>query len=297
MKKIFFVFAVLILFDAVSFAGGTGTTMFQVLTIPVTARDAALAGINAVSSQNPVLMITGKYDFSFTQAFYLSDTKYNSACARFPTGKLSSFGISAVYFDYGSMTKTYGDGSGGYTESGSFGASDKIITLSYGSFMTERLIGGISLKYARQDIADVSYGGYASDAGVLYLLSRNAAASAGIVNFGPKVSGYSLPSNFYLGVFGKVTEKTELIAQIDSYYNDDLYNLKMAAETGSDTLILRIGYALPLKGQGFSDPNNNIINNFTFGIGLNFDFLKFDYAWLPEGDLGNVHMFSLKIRI
>jgi hypothetical protein len=297
MKKILSSLTILVFFSCGVFAEGTGTTMFQVLNIPVTARDGAFGGINVISSQNPVLMISGFYDFSFTQAFYLVETKYNSVCARLPLGKSSALGISVVYFDYGNIAKTYSDGSGGYTENGSFGASDKVISLSYGLFMTKRLIGGISVKYVKQDIDDVSYTGYASDASILYLFSKKVAVESGIANYGSKINGYSLPSNFYLGIFGKVTKKTELIAQIDSYYNDDLYNLKMAAETGFEKLMLRIGYNLPLKKQSFFDLNDNIINNFSFGIGLNFDFFKFDYAWLPEGDLGNIHMFTVRIRI
>lgn len=42
---------------------------------------------------------------------------------------------------------------------------------------------------------------------------------------------------------------------------------------------------------------DNIINNFSFGIGLKFDFIKLDYAWLPEGELGNIHMFTAGIKI
>lgn len=297
MKKLLSSLTVLVFFNCGLFAGGTGTTIFQVLNIPATARDGSLTGINVISSQNPVLLITGFYDFSFTQAFYLVDTKYNSICTKLPLSKSSALGISVVYFDYGNIAKTYSDGSGGYTENGSFGASDKVISLSYGLFMTKRLIGGISVKYIKQDIDDISYTGYASDASILYLISKKIAVASGIANYGSKVKNYSLPSNFYLGIFGKVTKKTELIAQIDSYYNDDLYNLKFAAETGSDRLMLRIGYNLPLKKQGFFDPNDNIINNFSFGIGLKFDFIKLDYAWLPEGQLGNVHMFTAGIKI
>ncbi|MDD5021665.1 MAG: hypothetical protein PHR82_05955 [Endomicrobiaceae bacterium] len=297
MKKTLSALTVLFFFSCGVFADGSGTTMFQVLNIPITARDGSLAGMNVISSQNPVLMITGSYDFYFTQAFYLVDTKYNSVCARLPLGKSSAFGISVVYFDYGNITKTYSDGSGGYTENGSFGASDKVVALSYGLFMTERLIGGISAKYVKQDIDDVSYTGYASDISILYLISKKVAVESGIANYGSKVDGYSMPSNFYLGMFGKVTKKTEIIAQISSYYNDDLYNLKMAAETGFEKLMLRIGYNFPLKKQSFFDANDSIINNFTLGIGLNFDFFKLDYAWLPEGDLGNIHMFTLRIKI
>ncbi|GAB1401531.1 hypothetical protein MASR1M68_04420 [Elusimicrobiota bacterium] len=296
MRNLLLVFTVIILFYCNAFAGGAGTTIFQVLNIPTTAYDASLSNINIIR-QNSNLMPSDWYEFNFTQGFHLVDTKYSAACANLPLSKYSTFGISVVYFDYGNIPRTYSDGLGGYIENGQFGASDKVFSLSYGLRMSKKLSGSVAVKYVKQDIDDTSYSGFAVDANARYFIKKNVAIGSGISNLGSKVNGYSLPSDFYLGIFGNVTKRTKLIAQIDNYYNDDLYELKMAAETGSEKLRLRIGYDFPLKKQNFFNANDNIINNFSFGIGLNFDFLILDYAWLPEGQLGNVHMFTVGIKI
>lgn len=297
MKKLLSVFMLIGLLNCNIFAGGTGTTIFQILNIPGNAYDASLSNINIIRKQNPPLIPFDSYSFNFTQGFYLAETKYSSAFANLPVSKYSSIGISVVYFDYGSMLKTYDDGSGGYIEAGRFGANDKVVSLTYGLKMTKKLFGGLSVKYIKQDIDDVSYSGFAVDAGFLYFMKKNVAIGSGVSNFGSKVNGYSLPSDIYLGLFSNVTKKTKLIAQLENYYNDDLYELKLAAETGFEKLTLRLGYDFPLKKQNFVNVNDNIINNFSFGIGLDFDFLMFDYAWLPEGYLGNIHMFTIGIRI
>ncbi len=297
MKKLFLIFAVICLFCCNAFAGGAGTTIFQILNIPVSAYDASLSNINIIRTQNPPLMPADSYLFNFTQGFHFAETKYNAALANLPVGKNSVIGVSLVYFNYGSMPKTYSDGLGGYIEDGSFGATDKVLSLSYGLKMSKKLAGGVCVKYVKQDIDDVSYSGFAFDASFLYYMKKNFALGAGAANLGSEISGYSLPSDFYLGVFGNVTKKTKLIAQLENYYNDDLYDLKLAAETGFEKLTLRAGYDFSLKKQDFFNANNGIINNFSFGLGLNFGFLLFDYAWLPEGDLGNVHLFTVGIKI
>ena len=81
--------------------------------------------------QNPASVPYNPYSFGFTQVFNIAQTKYSAAYADVPLTENSGLGISLLYFDYGNMPRTYSDGSGGYTENGSFGANDKLVSLSY----------------------------------------------------------------------------------------------------------------------------------------------------------------------
>ena len=57
---------------------------------------------------------------------------------------------------------------------------------------------------------------------------------------------------------------------------------------------MRFGYVVPNKD--YNGTNNSFITNLTLGLGVDFTNLIVDYAWLPKGDLGNVHMFTVRIN-
>lgn len=297
MKKIFLSLTIISAFASLVFAGGAGTTVFQVLNMPLTAYDASLADISMLKHQNPASIPYNTYSFGFTQVFNIAQTKYSAAYADVPLTKNSGLAISLLYFDYGNMPRTYSDGSGGYTENGSFGANDKLVSLGYGLKFNKAISAGIAIKYVKQEIDDVSYSGFAGSFNTLWIAGKNTFVGAGINDAGPKIQEYNLPSDGYIGISHSVSDKTSFSAQFDAYYNDDAYDIKLAAETGVEFLMLRFGYDLPLKKQSVFDTNTNSLNNFTFGIGLDFKALSVDYAWLPKGDLGSMHMFSLLIRI
>jgi hypothetical protein len=61
-----------------------------------------------------------------------------------------------------------------------------------------------------------------------------------------------------------------------------------------DIFSLRAGYVFPTKQYGGT--NNSFITNLTLGTGLRFKGFFVDYAWLPKKDLGNVHMFTIRVN-
>ncbi|MBQ3835340.1 MAG: hypothetical protein II816_07500, partial [Elusimicrobia bacterium] len=74
----------------------------------------------------------------------------------------------------------------------------------------------------------------------------------------------------------------------------EIYELKLACEKHyDDRFFLRAGYIVPLENH--NGTNNSFITNLTLGLGLKYKGFFIDYAWLPKGDLGNVHMFSLRV--
>ena len=128
----------------------------------------------------------------------------------------------------------------------------------------------------------------------LYFFTSTTFVAVGIDNFGGEVKGYSMPTKVYCGLTGNVNETTTGTIQIDDYYNEDICEIKVALEKKLDKLALRGGYVIPTKK--YSGTNNSFVTNLTLGAGLDFKFLVIDYAWLPKGDLGNVHMFTVRIN-
>jgi len=297
-KKIFAALAFLLISTQFVFAKGVGTTMFQILQMPTNAYDAALANTTSAGEMsaitNPAIIPFLSRTIILTHSIYLQDTSYSVGDLNIPINKTSGINFSFCYFDMGSMTRTIKDVSG-YSESGSFNANDKVCALSYGTKIYDSFYGGLSLKYINQTIDNISYSGIAASLSTLCFISDSTFFSLGINNFGPDVKGYSLPSNLSLGISSELTNTLLGIVQIDDYYNDDFVECKFAIEKSfGDIFHIRTGYILPTKQYGGT--NNSFLTNFTLGAGLKIKGFFVDYAWLPKEDLGNVHMFTIRVN-
>ncbi len=298
MKKILLSLFLLSLFCQIVAAKGPGTTMFQILQLPACAYDGALAYTTVAGEysaiQNPSIIPFLKRSVILSHAVYLEDTRYSVGDVNLMLNEKSGINFAFYYFDYGKIDKYIESGSS-YEKKGSFTPDEKVLNIAYGTRVGRRLYSGVSLKYVSQTIDDISYDGYAVGFSGMYFITNNMFLSSGINNLGPQVSGYDLPTNFYLGFSGEVDEEKGVlaVAQLDAYYNDEIYELKLACEKRYDDLFfLRFGYVIPLENH--NGTNNNFITNLTLGAGLKYKGFFIDYAWLPKGDLGNVHMFTLR---
>ena len=280
------------------FAKGIGTTVFQILQMPTSACDAALANTTVSGEdsalQSPAIIPFVPRSIILTHAIYLEDTKYSVGAVNIPFNDKMGINVSFCYFDLGSMNKTI-EYNGGYSEIGEFNANDKVVNVSYGTKLGDKFSAGLSLKYVSQSIDDVSYSQIAGGVSGLYFFSDSTFLNAGINNFGPDVKGYSLPTNLYCGIVGPISDKSTGIIQIDDYYNDDFFDLKAAVETiFGDIFVLRFGYIF--YSNDYRGTNDSIITNLTVGAGLKIKGFFVDYSWLPKGDLGNVHMFTVRVN-
>jgi len=280
-------------------AADVGTTAFQVLTLPMSACDAALSNISIAgissSPSNPAIMPYTSYYLLFSHAVYLADTNYNFLFFNLPVTNKTSIGVSITYFDLGSMQKTI-EYPGGYFIEGDFSANDKVFTFSYGHKFNDDITAGASIKYLKQNIDDVDYSAFAATLSVLYFIDDKMYSALGFNNFGNGVNGYNLPSNLYFSFLYHLLDYLTGIGELNAYYNDNIYELKLALEASYQKLKFRCGYKIPLNYQQRIDLQNELLSSLSLGFGLNFDFLSIDYAWLPKGDLGNVHIFSVGVE-
>ena len=287
-------------FIILSNASEIGTTSFQVLTLPTSAYDASLSNITiadtASSPSNPAIIPYTSYYLLFSHAVYLADTNYNVLSFNLPVTDKSSIGISFTYFDLGSMQKTIETPGGGYIIQGDFSANDKVFTFSYGYKFNNDITAGASLKYLKQEIDDINYSAFAATLSCLYLIDEKCYCGAGLNNIGNAVNGYNLPTNLYFSFLYYVFDYLTGIGEINAYYNDNIYELKLAAEATYEKLMFRLGYKIPLNYQQRIDLQNELLSNLSLGFGLNLGIFNIDYAWLPKGDLGNVHIFSVGVE-
>lgn len=296
MRRIFVVLTFLLIFTQLVLARGIGTTMFQILQMPTSAYDAALANTTSAGEDsaitNPAIIPFLPRTIILSHSVYLQDTSYSVGDVNLPLSETSGINFSFCYFDMGSMTKTI-KSSTQYSEIGSFNANDKVCSLSYGARIYNKFYSGVSIKYINQTIDDVSYSGFSATLTGVYFVRNETFITFGIKDFGPDVKGYSLPTSVSLGISSELTNTLLGIFQVDNYYNDDFVEFKFATEKSfGDIFCVRAGYILPNKKYGGT--NNNFITNLTLGAGLKFKGFFVDYAWLPKEDLGNVHMFTIR---
>lgn len=297
-KRYFVVLACVLIFAQFALAKGIGTTMFQILQMPADAYDAALANTTSAGKMsaiiNPAIIPFLPRTIILSHSIYIQDTSYSVGDVNFPLSKTSGINFSFCYFDMGSITRTTKEFDG-YREHGNFKANDKLFTLSYGTEIADSLFAGLSLKYIKQTIDDVSYSGFMASLSGLFFVSDNISLSLNIRDVGPNVKGYSLPLDVNVGICGEITETLSGIIQIDEYYNDDIMEFKFAVEKSfMDLFSIRAGYILPTEQYGGT--NNSFFTNLTLGAGLTFKGFFVDYAWLPKEDLGNVHMFTIRVN-
>jgi hypothetical protein len=285
------------MFSQFVFAKGIGTTMFQILQLPTNACDAALAGTSSVGDysalSNPSMIPFLSRSLSLSHVVYIENMRYSVADINVPLNDKSGINLSLCYFDSGKMDRTIENGES-YTFDGEFNATDKIANLSYGTRLGNSFSVGLSLKFIEQKIDDISYSSFLVGVSGLYFVSDFVYFALGINDFGSDVKGYSMPTDLYCSLTGNLNDTTIGVIQVDNYYNDDLCELKLAVEKKVDNFSMRFGYVVPNKD--YNGTNNSFATNLTLGLGLNITNFFIDYAWLPKGDLGNVHMFTVRVK-
>lgn len=163
----------LVMTVAITVGAQDGTTAYQFLDVPVSSHVYALGGHNIsiidddinLVEQNPSLL--GKefdHQVGLNYMRYIGGTNFMGARYGQGIGEHGAFGAAIQYFGYGKMDAA--DASGNI--SGSFNASDIAVTLTYSHDISDRLRGGINLKYIHSSYETYSAGAIAADLGINY---------------------------------------------------------------------------------------------------------------------------------
>ncbi|MDE2291014.1 MAG: PorV/PorQ family protein [Elusimicrobia bacterium] len=176
-----------------------------------------------------------------------------------------------------------------------FGARDIAAAAGYGRAVLPGLRFGAAAKYIDETIDTVSGAGWAVDAGALYDVTRfpGLRLAAAVQNAGPPVTFESGRENLPLTARAGA-EWTGDVLQQHSTLSLDVARERSEAPIfalGIETvfgkrLALRAGYTTrDAAGTGV-----------TLGLGWMLGELDVSYAFVPMGDLGNAHRFSLAMR-
>ena len=258
---------------------------------------------------------------SFNYSDWFAGMKYFYAGGVLHLGEVGSFGVSVTSFTTPYMLVTtvdYPDGIGQQ-----FDAADLALGVSYAKKITDRFSFGATMKYINRRIWEMNASAIAMDFGILYQLPwENIKLGMSILNFGSKLQmqgvdavvmhdldatmagnndqvmanlytkEWNLPLSFRFGLAYQVvqTEEHEVLLAADYIHpNDNFSSVNVGAEYGFlDHFFVRAGY----KSIGLQDNQEGL----SYGAGVKYDFVSFDYAYVKMKYLDYIQQFSVDLR-
>ena len=306
-----------------------GTSGAQFLKLDVDARVVALGGANAAITRGAMAlyynpagianMDENSVAFSYTD--WIADIKYNYLAYTRPLPGFGNIGVHVAVLTMDDMERTTLEQPDGTGEM--FGANSWVVGLSNAHQLTNRFSFGVTAKYIREKISELSSGSVAFDVGTIYYTGfRTLRIAMSTRNFGTdtkyggteletiydqddnpstapvevrlNTQSHPLPLSFRLGIAYdfEFDESNKLLAVLDGY------NTRDRGQQGSvgleyswqDRLALRAGYKIRTDEEGIA-----------VGGGYDFEVPEFGtvgihYAWADLGRLENAHRFSLVLN-
>ena len=278
-----------------SLSGASGTEGASFLDIPVGGRPAALGGAYsalATDAYAPVWNAAGLGFLPSTQLSgmhveYPASSAYEFASLVHPLGSGNGLGFAAQYFHLDQSTGRDANGN----DIGSFTSHYGAYSLSFGHSFNKEFSLGAAVKLIDARIADVSARAVAADFGALYRPTERLAIAAVAANLGSKLTfleqGDRLPQNYRLGAVYGLAKAVDVAAET-AYDQTTLLSGRFGVEwRPAAALALRAGYRTETTSRLSAEAG------LTTGFGLTVAGQRFDYAWLPLGDLGQTQYFSV----
>jgi len=280
---------------------------------------AQVAAVNDAAALfwNPAnIAFLNKNSFHFTYNQWIAGISHSFAGIAIPIGNVGSIGISLTSLSYGEMEETTiaePDGTGAM-----FSANDFAIGISYARQLTDKFVTGVTIKYVRQKVWDMSAGGICFDIGTMFRTPfRGVSFGMVITNFGQNLAfdgqqlirkdkefndivvtsryeteSFQLPIAFKLGIAYEAiqTDNNKLLLAIDGIHpNDNLEYVNFGTEyQWANMLALRAGYKFNTDIQGFSAGAG-------FYLHLGGVVTKIDYAFSDMQFFDNIHRLSIGI--
>ncbi len=268
------------------------------LTIDSGARSEGMGGaftaiaddVTALTWNPAGLALLSRPQAGYLHMLYLSNIGYNFGGVAVPlSAGEDTFGLGAgiVNLGTGSFDSTLG-------LAPAVSAGDNAFLLSFAYRVKSIVSFGVTGKYILRDLAGYNASAFGGDAGVLLTPGDRVRIGLGVFNFGQQVQFISaadpLPLSGRLGLAWKVLDvphnSLTLAADNGWQFGSQTYTGAAGAEYWYDqTLALRAGFT----GDSYQQHP-------TAGVGINVDPVEFDYAFSPQGTLGDTHRFSLVLN-
>jgi hypothetical protein len=280
-----------------AFSGVEGASF---LDVPVGAAPAALGSAYSALANNayaPVWNPAGLGFLPSTQVsamhqLYVEKTHFEFLSAVHPFSPGHGFGVSAQYFSPGDLNATDLSGNEIGTFSGHYGA----YSVSYGQRVTETLALGLTGKLIEGKIDDVSATTFGGDVGVFYRPIPRLTLAGVVANIGPELKfldqGDPLPLNVRTGAAYKVTNDIRVTGE-GVYRKEGTPSFHFGVEWPSEDqrgFCLRTGYSTDRIKE------LSALAGVSIGVGIPIFKHEISYAFMPLGDVGTAHYFSLVLR-
>jgi hypothetical protein len=306
-----------------------GTSGAQFLKLDVDARVVGLGGANAAVTRGAMAlyynpagianMDENSVAFSYTD--WIADIKYNYLAYARPFPGFGNVGVHVAVLTMDDMERTTLEEPDGTGEM--FGANSWVVGISNAHQLTNRFSFGVTAKYIRENISELSSGSFAVDVGTIYYTGfRTLRIAMSTRNFGTdtkyggtelettydqddnpstapvevrlNTQSHPLPLTFRIGAAYdfEFNEDSKLLATLDGYNTRDRGQQASVGFEYSwqDHLAVRAGYKIRTDEEGIA-----VGGGYDFEI-PNFGNLGFSYAWADLGRLENAHRFSLMLN-
>jgi hypothetical protein len=286
---------------AVWAGNGVGSQAATWLTLPDSARGAALGGASAaldadvdVLNVNPAgLAGLSGINISMLHEAYVQDTSLEHLACGIKAGQ-GALGVSFDYMNYGSIPESQVT-NGSLVSNSTLNPFGEVVRLGYAYPLGQLEVGvageGVMENLTGADTDETAAG----NIGILWKDSEDG-ISLGVAgqNLGGNLAGANLPAQCQVGIgyrtapFG-VAKELFLSANGSIPFSDTTDTLySVGAELSGDIWVIRLGYR-------FADESDT--DGFAVGGGLRFKHLRLDYAFNGYGVLGDANLFSLGIRL
>lgn len=273
----------------------TGTEGASFLELPVGARPAAMGSAYSMLAEdayaptwNPAgLAFLDDTQLAGMHMLYLESTSYEYGSFVHPLGAGRGIGFAVQYFRPGNITGLDINGN----PIGDIGGSYANYTIAFGQSLGETLGIGFSGNLIRAQIDGVSGHAFAGGGGLLYRPSPRWRLAAVVANAGQKLtllnSGDSLPLVYRIGA---------------AYHPHHSWTLALEGAKQNDGLTsghAGVEYETPFGFSfrtGYNSERTRELSplaGLSFGASMLIWSQDFAYTWLPLGDLGSSHLFSL----
>ena len=302
-----------------------GTSGAQFLKLDVDARAVGLGGANVAVTRGAMALYYNpagianmdKQNVAFSYTDWIADIKYNYFAYETPLSGFGNVGVHVAVLTMGDMEKTTLDQPDGTGEK--FGANSWVVGITNAYQLTNRFAFGVTAKYIREKISELSSDAIAFDFGTLYYTGyKNLRIAMSTRNFGTdakfdgselettfdednnpstapilikkETQSQSLPLSFRLGVAYdfEFNEQSKLMAALDGYNTRDRgQQASVGFEyTWQERLAVRAGYKMRADEEGLA-----LGGGYDFEI-PGFGNLGVNYAWADLGRLENAHRFK-----
>jgi hypothetical protein len=287
--------------DLFATGGNVGTRSAQFLKIGAGARaigmGSAFVGLANDATAiywNPAgLAYIDKTQFSFTHLWWFQDIAYEYFVHAQPT-KYGTFGWSLGYMHMDPLEGRDVEGE----PTSDFRVSDMAITVGYGNKIAKDIFIGGSIKYINEKIEDEMASTFAFDFGFLHRTKvKNLLLGGSFQNWGGSLKFVrepnKLPSSAKLGIcYTTLLAKNPLNITVDlNLPSDSKTGLRLGAEYIYNHMIMgRLGYK--------TETDLGFVSGLSFGVGFLYtriESYRIDYAFVPQGVLGNTHTISLTV--